>query len=147
MAVRLTRHAAHHSAEQTEQQLQLPAAVVTLAATLSQAGAADAGAHPPCRTCDWHPSPLLGGRAARGAWGATTEPAKPCGVIRRPGARSCGLAPALTPPLVPACLSTAAVSPSLKNLLLSVLAGGSVLVVIAVGVVAVSSFDKVTRKG
>ena len=62
MAVRLTRHAAHHSAEQKEQQLQLPAAVVTLAATLSQAGAADAGAHPPCRTCHWHPSPLLAGR-------------------------------------------------------------------------------------
>jgi hypothetical protein len=38
------------------------------------------------------------------------------------------------------------VSPSLKNLLLSVLAGGSVLGVIAVGVVAVSSFDKVVRR-
>ena len=41
----------------------------------------------------------------------------------------------------------AAVSPSLKNLLLSVLAGGSVLVLIAVAVVGVSTFDKVTRKG
>ncbi len=41
----------------------------------------------------------------------------------------------------------AAVSPSLKNLLLSVLAGGSVLGAIAVGIIAVSSFDKVTRKG
>jgi hypothetical protein len=39
------------------------------------------------------------------------------------------------------------VSPSLKNLLLSVLAGGSVLVLIAVAVVGVSTFDKVTRKG
>jgi len=39
------------------------------------------------------------------------------------------------------------VSPSLKNLLLSVLAGGSVLGAIAVGIVAVSTFDKVTRKG
>jgi hypothetical protein len=39
------------------------------------------------------------------------------------------------------------VSPSLKNLLLSVLAGGSVLAVIAVGVVAVSSFDKARRGG
>jgi hypothetical protein len=38
--------------------------------------------------------------------------------------------------------SPAAVSPSLKNLLLSVLAGGSVLAVIAVAVVAVSNFDK-----
>jgi len=40
----------------------------------------------------------------------------------------------------------AAVSPSLKNLLLSVLAGGSVLAIIAVAVVAVSSFDKVVRR-
>ena len=40
----------------------------------------------------------------------------------------------------------AAVSPSLKNLLLSVLAGGSVLVLIAVAVTAVSTFDKVSRR-
>jgi hypothetical protein len=37
------------------------------------------------------------------------------------------------------------VSPSLKNLLLSVLAGGSVLAVIATGVVTVSTFDKTKR--
>lgn len=40
----------------------------------------------------------------------------------------------------------AAVSPSLKNLLLSVLAGGTVLAGIAVAIVAVSSFDKVVRR-
>lgn len=40
----------------------------------------------------------------------------------------------------------AAVTPSLKNLLLSVLAGGTVLAGIAVAIVGVSTFDKVTRK-
>lgn len=40
----------------------------------------------------------------------------------------------------------AAVTPSLKNLLLSVLAGGVVLAVIATAIIGVSSFDKVTRK-
>ncbi|GBG83752.1 hypothetical protein CBR_g37553 [Chara braunii] len=38
------------------------------------------------------------------------------------------------------------VSPSLKNLLLSVLAGGSVLAVIGVGVAGLASFDPVSRK-
>jgi Sec-independent protein secretion pathway component TatC len=38
------------------------------------------------------------------------------------------------------------VSPSLKNLLLSVVAGGSVLTVIGVAVAGVSTFDPVKRK-
>jgi hypothetical protein len=146
VAVLLTRRDDAHSAEQKEQQLQLPAAVFTLAATLSQAGAADAGAHHPGHLCLWSPSPLLGGQADRVAWQRLKGP-EPCGVIRPPGPRFRGLAPALTPWLAPVCLSTPAVSPSLKNLLLSVLAGGSVLLVIAAGVVAVSNFDKLTRKG
>jgi len=40
----------------------------------------------------------------------------------------------------------AAITPSLKNTLLSVLAGGVVLGAIAAAVIGVSSFDKVTRK-
>ena len=40
----------------------------------------------------------------------------------------------------------AAVTPSLKNLLLSVLAGGSVLVLIAAAVAGVANFDKLSRK-
>lgn len=40
----------------------------------------------------------------------------------------------------------AAVTPSLKNLLLSLVAGGTVLAVIAVAIIGVSSFDKVVRK-
>lgn len=38
------------------------------------------------------------------------------------------------------------VSPSLKNLLLSVVAGGTVLTVIGVAVAGVSTFDPVKRK-
>jgi len=41
---------------------------------------------------------------------------------------------------------TAAITPSLKNTLLSVVAGGVVLAAIAAAVIGVSSFDKVTRK-
>ena len=40
----------------------------------------------------------------------------------------------------------AAITPSLKNTLLSVVAGGVVLGAIAAAVIGVSSFDKVTRK-
>jgi hypothetical protein len=40
----------------------------------------------------------------------------------------------------------AAITPSLKNTLLSVIAGGVVLGAIAAAVIGVSSFDKVTRK-
>jgi len=40
----------------------------------------------------------------------------------------------------------AAITPSLKNTLLSVVAGGVVLAAIAAAVIGVSSFDKVTRK-
>ena len=41
--------------------------------------------------------------------------------------------------------ATGSVTPSLKNLLLSVLAGGVVLVGIAGAIVTVSGFDKVNR--
>ena len=41
---------------------------------------------------------------------------------------------------------TAAITPSLKNTLLSVVAGGVVLAALAAAVIGVSSFDKVTRK-
>lgn len=40
----------------------------------------------------------------------------------------------------------ASVTPSLRNTLLSVVAGGVVLAAIAVAVIGVSSFDKVSRK-
>jgi hypothetical protein len=40
----------------------------------------------------------------------------------------------------------AGITPSLKNTLLSVVAGGVVLAAIAAAVIGVSSFDKVTRK-
>lgn len=45
--------------------MQLPAAVFTLAATLSQAGAADAGAHPPGRLDHCRHSRVLATQAAR----------------------------------------------------------------------------------
>ena len=52
------------------------------------------------------------------------------------------LVSALANPLV----AEAAVTPSLKNTLLSVVAGGVVLAALAAAVIGVSSFDKVTRK-
>ena len=52
------------------------------------------------------------------------------------------LVAALTNPLV----AEASVTPSLKNTLLSVVAGGVVLGAIAAAVIGVSSFDKVSRK-
>ena len=51
-------------------------------------------------------------------------------------------AAALDNPLV----AEAAVTPSLKNTLLSVVAGGLVLGAIAAAVIGVSTFDKVSRK-
>jgi hypothetical protein len=48
----------------------------------------------------------------------------------------------LSSPLV----AEAAMTPSLKNTLLSVVAGGVVLGAIAAAVIGVSSFDKVSRK-
>lgn len=48
----------------------------------------------------------------------------------------------LSNPLV----AEAAVTPSLKNTLLSIVAGGVVLGAIAAAVIGVSSFDKVSRK-
>ena len=51
-------------------------------------------------------------------------------------------AAALANPLV----AEAAVTPSLKNTLLSVVAGGLVLGAIAAAVIGVSTFDKVSRK-
>ena len=53
-----------------------------------------------------------------------------------------GTAAALANPLV----AEAAITPSLKNTLLSVVAGGIVLAAIGVAVVGVSTFDKVSRK-
>lgn len=53
-----------------------------------------------------------------------------------------GAAAALANPLV----AEAAITPSLKNTLLSVVAGGIVLAAIGAAVVGVSSFDKVNRK-
>lgn len=55
---------------------------------------------------------------------------------------SAGVAAMLANPLV----AEAAVTPSLKNLLNSVVAGGVVLGLIAAAVTAVSSFDPVSRK-
>lgn len=43
-------------------------------------------------------------------------------------------------------VAEASITPSLKNTLLSVVAGGVVLAAIAVAVIGVSSFDKVSRK-
>jgi len=43
-------------------------------------------------------------------------------------------------------LAEASVTPSLKNALLSIVAGGVVLGAIAAAVIGVSSFDKVSRK-
>jgi len=54
------------------------------------------------------------------------------------------LAAAVVPELAEA--AQPGVSPSLKNLLLSVVAGGSVLTVIGVAVAGVSTFDPVKRK-
>lgn len=75
-----------------------------------------------------------------------------CSCLRRGGLRYqsfCARCQTLRPSGTDAAppTSPAAVSPSLKNLLLSVLAGGSVLLIIAVAVVGVASFDKVTRRG
>ena len=53
-----------------------------------------------------------------------------------------GTAAALANPLV----AEAAVTPSLKNTLLSVVAGGLVLGAIGAAVVGVSTFDKIGRK-
>jgi hypothetical protein len=53
-----------------------------------------------------------------------------------------GAAAALANPLV----AEAAITPSLKNTLLSVVAGAIVLAAIGVAVVGVSTFDKVNRK-
>mmetsp|Transcript_8451 Transcript_8451/g.31437 ORF Transcript_8451/g.31437 Transcript_8451/m.31437 type:complete len:118 (-) Transcript_8451:1185-1538(-) len=55
---------------------------------------------------------------------------------------STAIVSALSSPLA----AEAAITPSLKNTLLSVLAGGVVLGAIAAAVIGVSSFDKVTRK-
>lgn len=52
------------------------------------------------------------------------------------------LVSSLSSPLV----AEAAITPSLKNTLLSVVAGGVVLGAIAAAVIGVSSFDKVSRK-
>ena len=52
------------------------------------------------------------------------------------------LVSSLSSPLV----AEAAITPSLKNPLLSVVAGGVVLGAIAAAVIGVSSFDKVSRK-
>lgn len=53
-----------------------------------------------------------------------------------------GVAAMMANPLV----AEAAVTPSLKNLLSSVVAGGVVLGAIAVGITAVSTFDTISRK-
>lgn len=55
---------------------------------------------------------------------------------------SAGVAAMMANPLV----AEAAVTPSLKNLLNSVVAGGVVLGLIAAAITAVSSFDPVNRK-
>lgn len=53
-----------------------------------------------------------------------------------------GTAAALANPLV----AEAAMTPSLKNTLLSVVAGGIVLAAIGAAVIGVSTFDKIGRK-
>uniref|UniRef100_A0A6U0CI81 Photosystem II PsbX n=1 Tax=Ostreococcus sp. 'lucimarinus' TaxID=242159 RepID=A0A6U0CI81_9CHLO len=57
-------------------------------------------------------------------------------------ATTAALITSLSNPLV----AEAAITPSLKNTLLSVVAGGVVLGAIAAAVIGVSSFDKVSRK-
>ena len=57
-------------------------------------------------------------------------------------ARARSRSPALANPLV----AEAAMTPSLKNTLLSVVAGGIVLAAIGAAVVGVSTFDKIGRK-
>ena len=59
-----------------------------------------------------------------------------------PAAVSTGLIAMMASPLT----AEAAVSPSLKNLLFSLIAGGVVLVGIVVAVSGVASFDPVARK-
>lgn len=43
-------------------------------------------------------------------------------------------------------MAEAAVTPSVKNLLLSVVSGGLVLGVIALGITAIASFDPISRQ-
>ena len=57
-------------------------------------------------------------------------------------AATAAAAAALANPLV----AEAAITPSLKNTLLSVVAGGIVLAAIAAAVIGVSTFDKIGRK-
>jgi len=57
-------------------------------------------------------------------------------------ALSAAVVSSVSSPLV----AEAAVTPSLKNTLLSIVAGGVVLGAIAAAVIGVSSFDKVSRK-
>ena len=59
-----------------------------------------------------------------------------------PAAVAVALAASMTHPL----MAEAAVTPSLKNLLSSVLAGGTVLVAIGAGVTFVSNFDQIKRR-
>lgn len=61
--------------------------------------------------------------------------------LQLPVALTTGLAAALANPLV----AEADVTPSLKNLLYSVVAGGTIAVIIAAAVTGVSNFDKTKR--
>ena len=83
----------------------------------------------------------LGVRATRKA---TVMSAKVSQVEKLQAAMLVSAAGALGSPLIPAA-EAATVSPSLRNLLRSVVAGGTILVVLAVALSTISKFDRTER--